>query len=383
MPKKNKVKISKAENTRPTQSRPEVAVRVEKVLEGKIKCTMCGKVGSTNANHGSFYKSNSILHRATDGYIPICKRCLEDLWNAYRKALGSDEDATRRLCMKIDAYWSDSTYQSMVEKHTTKTPVKFGEYMRILSIYTFRGKTYDTTLDEEADMRRPVVDFGEYEESGEIEATPEQIRIWGAGFDPLFYRELDQKYDYWTEDIDVDEMDKATESLIRQICIQEVILARDAAAGKAVDRTAKVIDSLLGSLNLKPVQKQQPVVDDGVDAVTEKTPFGMWIRRIEDDRPIPEPSEEFADVDHLKDYLQTWFVGGLCNMMRVPNKFSDKFEEAMMEYTVEKPEYEMDDNDTSLDALFEQAEKEGRMMNSEVDLDGWEAWETDGESEQE
>lgn len=375
MPKKSKVKVpnakAKEEKAKRAERRASVEASIVQQPTFEIKCTMCGRLGTTNENNGSFYKSHSILHKGVGGYVPICKQCLEDLWIAYKKSFQSEVEATRRLCMKIDAYWNENTYKSAREKRLEQGHImKFGEYLKLLHLANFKGKTYDTTLAEEAPIKTPVFENKDADEPIDIKVTMDQVRVWGAGFDPLFYRELDQKYDYWTEDIDVDEMDKATESLIRQICIQEVILARDAAAGKPVDKTAKVIDSLLGSLNLKPVQKQKPLNGDGLDSINDKNPFGLWIRRIEDDRPIPEPSEEFADVDHLKDYLQTWFVGSLCNMMHIPNKFSDKFEEAMMEYTVEKPEYEMDDEDTSLDDLFEQAEKAGRQVSMEVDIDG-------------
>ena len=366
MPRKSKVPVPGA--TKPKATRPEIELKIEKMPEDKIKCSMCGRVLRTKGNASSYYKSNSIIHKGNGGYIPICKSCLEDLFLAYKNALGSTQKAIQRICMKFDVYWNERIYESILEKSDTRGGMfKIGEYLKTVSLYQYRGSTYDTTLDEEASRIQTQIDLviaGE-EMTEDIDVSPEQIRTWGSGFDPLFYRELDQRYDYWTEDLDFDKVDKATETLIRQICIQEVILSRDAAAGRPIDKTAKRIDSLRGSLNLKPVQKpQKTVVEDAMDEETEMTPFGVWIRKIEDDRPIPEAEEQFADVDHLKDYIQTWFVGGLCNMMHIPNAFSDKFEEAMQEYTVEKPEYHADDDDISLDELFEKAEEEGRKVRS-------------------
>lgn len=366
MPRKSKVSVPGATKTKAT--RPEIELKIEKMPEDKIKCSMCGRVLRTKGNASSYYKSNSIIHKGNGGYIPVCKSCLEDLFSAYKNALGSTQKAIQRICMKFDVYWNERIYESILEKRDTRGGMfKIGEYLKTVNLYQYRGSTYDTTLDEEASRIQTQIDLviaGE-EMTEDIDVSPEQIRTWGSGFDPLFYRELDQRYDYWTEDLDFDKVDKATETLIRQICIQEVILSRDAAAGRPIDKTAKMIDSLLGSLNLKPVQKpQKTVVEDAMDEETEMTPFGVWIRKIEDDRPIPEAEEQFADVDHLKDYLQTWFVGGLCNMMHIPNAFSDKFEEAMQKYTVEKPEYHADDDDISLDDIFEKAEEEGRKVRS-------------------
>lgn len=368
MARKNKVRIGKVEDA---ENESGIEVKVELMPEGKIQCTMCGRLLPTGGHSSSFHRSNSILHKGNGGYIPICKRCVADLYKAYKKALGSDLEATRRMCQKLDAYFNENLFGNTWDKyHDREASFKFGEYLKTLNLYVYRGKTFDTTIDEEeAKMRvQMAAALGEGEVDEDLDISPEQVRVWGAGFgDSTFYKELDQRYSYWTEDLDIEKMDKATETLIRQICIQEVTLSHDAAAGKPIDRTAKLIDSLLGSLNLKPVQKQQVVSEDAVDEETEMTPFGVWIQQIENDRPIPEPEEQFADVDHLKEYIQTWFVGGLSNMMRIPNQFSDMFDRAMAEYTVEKPEYKEDDEDTSIDDLFEKAEEEGRKKILEVE----------------
>lgn len=379
MPKKNKVRIGKAEPPKQSKKKkkdttPQIEVKMAKDQSDSIQCTMCGKVALNKQSRTTkFLRSNSIMHRGVGGFLPVCKVCVEQMFLAYARALGDRKAAARRMCMKLDLYWNEETWDNYELKQLEKTnnPLKFGGYVNIVTMFHYRGYTFDATLDEEEAFRDAQMLLGVMgEEMGEdSDVTPEQIRLWGAGFDALFYTELDQKYAYWTEDIDTDTMDKATETLIRQICMQEVILSRDAAAGKSTEKTARLIDSLLGSLNLKPVQKEKnkpaPETEELGEA-TEKTPFGEWIRQIEEDRPIPEPTDEFKDVDKLKEYIETWFVGGLCNMLHIPNAYSDLFDEAMEKYTVEKPEYREDENDISLDDILEKAEEEGRKLSRGV-----------------
>ena len=52
-------------------------------------------------------------------------------------------------------------------------------------------------------------------------------------------------------------MDVSDCAIIRQICMLEVTIARDTAAGKSTDKSVNALNSLLGSANLKPVQKKK------------------------------------------------------------------------------------------------------------------------------
>ena len=40
----------------------------------------------------------------------------------------------------------------------------------------------------------------------------------------------------------------------------------------------------------------------------------------------------------------TWFLGPLCNMVGVDNKYNEMYEEAMSEYRVDRPDYSEDED---------------------------------------
>lgn len=82
----------------------------------------------------------------------------------------------------------------------------------------------------------------------------------------------------------------------------------------------------------------------------------------EEEKPIPEPDEDFKDVDKVGLYVDVFFKGHLSKMMGLKNAFSSLYEKFMAKYTVKKPEYE---EDTDSEALFDQIF--GARMDEETD----------------
>ena len=79
--------------------------------------------------------------------------------------------------------------------------------------------------------------------------------------------------------------------------------------------------------------------------------FGQLIDKWEQEKPIPEPEEEFRDVDKIGLYIDVFFKGHLSKMMGLKNAFSSLYEKFMSKYTVKKPQY---DEDFDSEALFDQ-----------------------------
>ena len=111
---------------------------------------------------------------------------------------------------------------------------------------------------------------------------------------------------------------------------------------------------LLASCNLQP---RQNAGDDLVDQNT----FGTLIRQFEQERPIPQADPEWEDVDNIKDYIDTFFLGHLCKLVHIENDCAEKYSKIMDKYTVKPPVYENEDDavDVSLlDKFSEKAEKQ-------------------------
>jgi len=262
--------------------------------------------------------------------------------------------------MKLDLYWSDTLFESAMRSAGVNSKVR--NYISKLNINKFIDKTYDDTLKEEAvaaaeaaaslgaDAINSAQFIGLSDEAAEIarksaEIDPKTVDFWGSGFAPDVYVDLERRYEEWTKESDG--LDLAQKTLYKNICLLEVTIARDAAAGKAVDKNISMLNNLLGSLNLKPNQKRSDA-----DGVYDNTPFGEWVRRWENLRPIPEPDPELKDVDGIIHYISVWFLGHLCKMLKINNTYSAAYEREIERLRVERPEYADEDDESFFDNIF-------------------------------
>lgn len=350
MPKQSKI----------TSSKPGKAAPVKEHV-GDYYCTRCPRTFKTQKNN--FPAAQSPIYRENGGYLHVCRHCVEEMYQHYKETLGNERAALRRICLKFDIYWSDKVYD-IVNKSSTSHSRVLG-YISKSNLQQFLGKTFDDTLDEEThvDVIGDTIPYGNETDEEEIQVPDEVTEFWGGGLSPSFYMELDQRWRYWRGDTAqyTDAMDVGERAVIKQICMLEVTINRDAAQGKAIDRSVNALNTLLGSANMKPVQKNK---DDSLDANTEATPFGVWIRKIENTRPISEPDPELKDVDGIIRYISVWFLGHLCKMLKIDNKYSRLYEEEMEKLRVERPEYEGEDEEAVFEDIFNRS--------SESDIDGQE-----------
>lgn len=318
------------------------------ISSDKAICTKCGTAYSRRK--GYFPVSYAILYKGI-GHIPVCKTCVDSIYNSYLAQCNDAKKAVRQTCRKLDLYWSDNVYEVVARKSTTRSMMT--QYIAKTNTITYAGKSYDDTLSDEGTLWS----FGEVEASPSdaasnndirneeqdisIEDIPADVKVfWGSGYTPSMYLELEQRRSYWMSRFPSDvELDIGTEALIRQICSLELDINRDRAAGRSVDKSVTALNALLGSANLKPVQKKK----DDADVALANTPLGVWLYRYENERPLPEVDEDLKDVNKLKKYIFTW-MGHLCKMLGVKNSYSQMYEDEIERLKVELPEYDGDDD---------------------------------------
>ena len=320
------------------------------VSSDKAVCTKCGTEYSRRK--GYFPVSYALLHKGI-GYIPVCKDCIDTMYNTYLSQCNNAEDAVRQVCRKLDLYWSKKVFDVVAKKTTTRSMMT--QYIAKINTVTYAGKSYDDTLSEEgslwnfetsiASINTPQA--GEVEDSGE-EVDEDIIAFWGTGYTPEMYNELERKRAYWVSKFPENTvLDVGTETIIKQICGLELDISRDRAAGRAVDKSINALNTLLGSVNMKPAQQK----NDG-DGALENTPFGVWVRKWENQRPIPEPDPELKDVDGIIRYISIWFLGHLCKMLGIKNTYCKLYEDELAKMRIERPEYEDDDDETMFNNIF-------------------------------
>ena len=98
--------------------------------------------------------------------------------------------------------------------------------------------------------------------------------------------------------------------------------------------------------------KLQPKQNSG-DTTADNQTFGTLIDKWENTRPLPEIDEELRDVDKIGFYIDTFFKGHTCKMLNIKNAFSNLYSSMMKKFTVNKPEYNSDEDDYDSEINFD------------------------------
>lgn len=321
----------------------------------------CFKCGTEYSRYKGFFPVNySVLNKGV-GHTPYCKDCIDNIYNTYLSQCNNAKLAVRQVCRKLDLYWSESVYEIVERKATTRTMMT--NYISKINSTTYLGKSYDNTLSEEGTLwsfNAPDQESSEVNIEAIISTEPteefdvsEEVRVfWGSGYTPEMYRELEERRAYWMSRLpEGTNLDIGTETLIRQACNLEIDINRARAEGKSIDKLVNALNNVLGGANLKPTQKK-----DDLDASVANTPMGVWLYRYENLRPLPEVDEDLKDVNGIKKYIFTW-MGHLCKMLGVKGGYTRLYEEEINRLRVERPEYDDEDDESLLiDAYSEDME---------------------------
>ena len=332
MPAKSKIR---SPSTKPGRAVKEQDERTD------FYCCRCKK--HYTRQKGNFPASQSPIYEGNGRYLTICNHCIDDLYEHYKSVLGNDAEALRRMCLKFDIYWNPEIYSTLSMANTSNSRIR--GYISRTNLYKYVGKTFDDTLDEEyqaaeaerieserqAGIINSVDDISEAD--GDIRLSEDVVKYWGTGFSPEMYGQLEDRRQYWMSQFpDGTELDPGEEALLRQICNLEISINRDLAAGNSIEKGTNALNTLLGSMNIKPSQKKE--------AEDNYVPFGCEIAKFEEEDPIVEPDEEFEDVDGIRKNVISWFLGSLCKTAGVKNEYSQYFEDEIKKYTVERPKFE-------------------------------------------
>lgn len=298
------------------------------------QCYTCGRCGrSWLKQKGIFMYNGSPLYKGNNGFLNICNDCLTDIYNHYVAKLGSELEAIKRICLKFDYYFSPKAYE-MTESTASVKNSRVGIYVSRLALKQYKNKTYDTNLDEETMSLKTEVKS----------VVPKKVvKFFGEGFDDYEYLYLDEQYNDWISRYEC--QSKAQEEGFKNLAMAQLNIVKAQRTGVKINEAMRTFQDLLGTMNIKPAQRND-------NAIAEQNTFGTLIKKWEDEKPISEPKPEWKDVDGIVKYITVYFLGHLCKMMGINNKYAKMYEEEMSKYRVENPQYEDDDDETLFESVF-------------------------------
>lgn len=312
-------------------------------IEQRFKCIgPCKKIFAKQRSN--FPTVQSTLYAGNNYYLPWCNKCIDFFYTRYREECGlSEADTIKRLCSKFDIYWSTSIYNTMPSA-VSATQSRMRTYISRTNLTQYSGKTYDDTISEEAEaalaLEKELEDTAKSEQieptvkEEDIDVPQNLIEFWGAGRSPSVYFDLQRRYDKLTKGCTVDT--PATEMLVKQACLSEYEIDLLQKEGKPFEKQQSSLVNTLGSLNLKPSQIKEAEKNSGLDTM----PFGVGIQRWETTRPIPQPDDDWKDVDNIARYVLTWYTGGSMRMLGEDNQYTNLFNAALDKYKVARPDLE-------------------------------------------
>lgn len=301
--------------------------------EGYI-CQTCGK--HYKKRKGNFSPSKSPIY-AGDGYINTCKNCVDNLFAQYTNFYdGNEERAIERICQLFDYYFNESALAA--SRKISEDRSRISVYISKIQLKPHIGKTYSDTIKEsKQDSIDSLDDTLEY---GEMDAAQikKAVSVWGFGFSPEQYTILNDMFDDWKSRVVVD--GKTRETLVRELCIikLQMNLALKDNSVELYTKLMKTYQETMKSANLQPLQ------EDANDKAAEK-PLGVMIQMFENERPIQKCRPEWEDVDNIVKYITIYFLGHLCKMLKINNRYSALYEAEMAKYRVEIPELEEADDE--------------------------------------
>lgn len=317
-----------------------------------VVCSRCGK--SYSRRKGYFAVNYGVLYKGI-GHLTVCKDCVDNLYNTYLSQCNNPKDAVRQVCRKLDIYWSEKVFDVVEKKTATRTIMT--SYLSKITSVSFAGKSYDDTLSEEGtlwnfnvyEQEEPEPEPEEEVQTETEEIPKEYINFWGRGFGLEDYQKLEARKEEWYSSFPSEDMiETSLKSHIKQICLLELDMDKVRAAGGAPsDKMFKSYTELLGSANLKPVQKQK---DDNDSSLTN-TPMGVWLDRWEYKRPLPD---KYNDSQILK-YVFTW-LGHTLRMLGRKNAYTQLYQDEIDRLRVEKPEYDGEEDEVIMMNYFNESD---------------------------
>lgn len=305
----------------------------------QYRCTCCGKVYTKQ--EGNFLKAgDSILWQANKGYMPICRTCADTIFNSLTEFYsGNEEKSLKLFCGYMDMFY-DEEASAMAAKHLQAGRTRLSAYPSKMNTrqIKMRGSTYLDTIKVEQGESGTIKSFNDIvtptDDNVDYVVTEEITKRWGYGLKPEEYQWLDEQEQDWRNRTEC--KTKAQEELIRTICIAQLNMRKaQQSGGNKILETMKTFQDLLASCNLQPRQNTD------TDFADQNT-FGTLIKKLEQEEPVPDPDPEWEDVDEIKRYLDTWFLGHLCNLTHVNNDYEAQYREELDKYTVKPPVYESD-----------------------------------------
>lgn len=321
--------------------------KTEKTTTKKSSTYICCCCGTEYKKQEDFFPTScSHFYAGNNGFLPICFSCIDKETEYYAEEFGDEEKAIQRMCLHWDIYYKPEILTTAFNTAKNKSVIQ--TYLSKTKLKQWSGRTYDTTLVERDE--NTILSGEDMLRANQESLSPKKTTaIWGYGYSPEDYIFLNSELADWKSRVIIE--GKAKETLVKDVCVLKLQQNKALRTGdtKLYVSLTDALQKTLDRANLTPK------IEDAADKAGE-LPMGMMIKRFENERPIPEPLDEWKDVDGIVRMFTIYFLGHLCKMLGIKNTSAKMYEKEMAKYRVEVPELEDSDDDEVFDFIFNKEE---------------------------
>ena len=287
-------------------------------IKGKIVKKACVRCERNLEPTRNFYKINGIDPAFPDNRYPLCRTCCDELV--------SDEltghKAFLRILMSTNRAFRDDFFNEC-----GRDRVKYLNSMQ-------NGKKVDILkefLDSDSLFTKENY---EMDEGNLDKLTPEELRecelYWGVGdYTEDDYIYLLSRYESYCNAYDVDS--PSFEGIVAQICQLELDARKKKIKGLDSKKDLELMIKLMNTAGISPSQEKESKNNDA-------NVFGNMVKRWENEHPVPEPLEQFKDVDGIAKHIRNDFLSPMLTSLEADNPFQDEYDEHIKENGISKEE---------------------------------------------
>lgn len=308
-----------------------------------VYCPYCGEFKAVSQFYSSKRTKSKIEHLA-------CKACILDMATDLDKKTGirrDNREKTINTLKKLDLPFIEKDYDAQLrfmadDVNEKMRSTAFQQYLvMVKSLPNYKDMTFaDSKFLDGVDDSEP---------------SPEDVKIvqktlkaarkrFGYDFSNEDLMFLENQYQDWITRYECN--NKTQEELFERLTFKKWEINKATKAGQSTKDLDRTYKELLDAANLLPKQNSG-------NALSESLTFGQLIEKWEEEKPIPEPSPEFKDVDGIGKYIRVWFKGHLARAFGLDNGYSKEYDEYIEQYKVKKQEVTEDGcSDDIYDTLF-------------------------------
>lgn len=273
----------------------------------KKKCNRCGDIFKTSTG---YYKIAQPDDNFPDQHMNVCKKCLKQEWDDEKTGFYAFIDFLRvaNLPYKHDVYNSTDKISYIKRIRLTHKNLRF--------------RDSDSLLEEKSEIQIQTNNLKELT----VEQMEDCALFWGKGYTEEEYIYLMETYAQFEREFDLSSI--TMKRLVVQAVTLDLKIRRGNEQGISVKDDLKAYQEVLASASLKPSQEKAA-------AENEANTFGTFIKRIEDNQPIPEPDAKYQDVDGIIKYVKVFFLGAMARALGEKNPYQKETDEVLQELTVD------------------------------------------------